>query len=369
MFYLFGGSQKGGFQKGGFGRCSCGDGGTKAETRVQQPVFLDPQNRNEGTKNGTAVQQTRTRAHSLQNHPLVSARPFKAISLKTSKILGARLRTPPRGPRVQKNIASVTRPKYPSPIARQPWPSNPCFFGGGGEEKSSRNRSNPRKRKSCTEKQGKSENKGSKEIEKKKKGLEGQGWEIANGGQNVLCDFFGGGGKCTIECALQNQFWDWSGLCQFPLLRKMTLGGGIIGGEVQNRFEEGFMVCFPLPWTFQPEVGFSERMALWAVCGFLRFSAKFFVSLRTSAVFNGSCPLQIHALNNKGGAKPKPHRIGCFCMLWAKTTKKDSGLLLPILSSFCLRNTIFKSELPFMILNPPEQTADKQVFLQENAIS
>ena len=27
------------------------------------------------------------------------------------------------------------------------------------------------------------------------------------GGQNVSCDFGGGGGKRTIECALQNQFW------------------------------------------------------------------------------------------------------------------------------------------------------------------
>ena len=27
------------------------------------------------------------------------------------------------------------------------------------------------------------------------------------GGQNVSCDFGGGGGERTIECALQNQFW------------------------------------------------------------------------------------------------------------------------------------------------------------------
>ena len=26
-------------------------------------------------------------------------------------------------------------------------------------------------------------------------------------GQNVLCNFAGGGGKHTVECALQNQFW------------------------------------------------------------------------------------------------------------------------------------------------------------------
>ena len=31
-------------------------------------------------------------------------------------------------------------------------------------------------------------------------------WKAAKGGQNVSCDF-GRGGKRTIECALQNQFW------------------------------------------------------------------------------------------------------------------------------------------------------------------
>ena len=31
--------------------------------------------------------------------------------------------------------------------------------------------------------------------------------ETASGVQNVSCDFGGGGGKRTIECALQNQFW------------------------------------------------------------------------------------------------------------------------------------------------------------------
>ena len=75
------------------------------------------------------------------------------------------------------------------------------------------------------------------------------------GGQNVLCDFGGGGGR-TIECALQNQFgglrkWDWSGLCPFPL-RKMTgreqMGGNRIIGEGPNRFwGRGFMVCSPPP--------------------------------------------------------------------------------------------------------------------------
>ena len=48
---------------------------------------------------------------------------------------------------------------------------NPCFFGGFP----------------C--------------LLQEKQGKEGQGW----GGQNVSYDF--GGGKRTIECALQNQFW------------------------------------------------------------------------------------------------------------------------------------------------------------------
>ena len=46
-------------------------------------------------------------------------------------------------------------------------------------------------------------------------------WKAAEGGggQNVSCDFFLGG-KRTIECALQNQFWrpqkvDWCGKCHF----------------------------------------------------------------------------------------------------------------------------------------------------------
>ena len=51
-----GGSHKGGFQKGGFGRCSwtpkSGNEGTKTGTRVQKPVFPDPQNRK---KNGATA--------------------------------------------------------------------------------------------------------------------------------------------------------------------------------------------------------------------------------------------------------------------------------------------------------------------------
>ena len=76
-------------------------------------------------------------------------------------------------------------------------------------------------------------------------------------GQNVSCDFGGGGGKRTIEYPLQNQFWrpqkmDSSGLCLFPP-RKMTGreqwgGRRIIGGGVQNRFGgEALWYVFPSP--------------------------------------------------------------------------------------------------------------------------
>ena len=61
-------------------------------------------------------------------------------------------------------------------------------------------------------------------------------WEIARGGwggKTYHAFFWGGGGKRTVECPLQNQFggprkWDSSGLCLFSL-RKMTgreQGGG-----------------------------------------------------------------------------------------------------------------------------------------------
>ena len=77
-------------------------------------------------------------------------------------------------------------------------------------------------------------------------------WETANGGGggNVSCDF--GGGKRTIECALQLRKWDLSGLCPFPL-RKMTLreqrGGGENVSQVAGSktvLGEGFY-GFPLP--------------------------------------------------------------------------------------------------------------------------
>ena len=76
------------------------------------------------------------------------------------------------------------------------------------------------------------------------------------GGQNVSCDF--GGGKRTIERALQNQFWRpqkvgfaWSvPVSSKENNRAKTNGGGkrIIGGGGQKPFlGRGFMVCFPLP--------------------------------------------------------------------------------------------------------------------------
>ena len=76
------------------------------------------------------------------------------------------------------------------------------------------------------------------------------------GGQNVSCDF--GGGKRTIECALQNQFWRpqkvgfaWSvPVSSKENNRAKTNGGGkrIIGGGVQNRFWEGVLwYVFPSP--------------------------------------------------------------------------------------------------------------------------
>ena len=82
-------------------------------------------------------------------------------------------------------------------------------------------------------------------------------WKAANGGQNVSCDF--GGGKRTIECALQNQFWRpqkvgfaWSvRVSSKENNRAKTNWGGkrIIGGGVQkNRFWEGVLwYVFPSP--------------------------------------------------------------------------------------------------------------------------
>ena len=69
------------------------------------------------------------------------------------------------------------------------------------------------------------------------------------GGQNVSCDFLGG--KRTIECALQNQFWrpDKAGFAwSVPVSSKennraKTNGGGggkrIIGGGAQRK---GFLI-------------------------------------------------------------------------------------------------------------------------------
>ena len=81
------------------------------------------------------------------------------------------------------------------------------------------------------------------------------------GGQNVSCDF--GGGKRTIECALQNQFWRpqkvgfaWSvPVSSKENNRAKTNGGGkrIIGGGVQNRFWEGVLwYVFPSPESSTP---------------------------------------------------------------------------------------------------------------------
>ena len=81
------------------------------------------------------------------------------------------------------------------------------------------------------------------------------------GGQNVSCDF-GGGGKRTIECALQNQFWRpqkvgfaWS----LPVSSKennraKTKGGGkrIIGGGSKTVFGKGFYGMFSPPLSFPP---------------------------------------------------------------------------------------------------------------------
>ena len=136
---------------------------------------------------------------------------------------------------------------------------------------------------------------------------------------------FWGGGKRTIECALQNQFWrpqkmDLPGLCRFPLRkttgRKQTGGGKrIIGGGVQNRFWEG--AFFPgisfgtswvhanggkigssQTWLFQKKRSFALFCAFCAllcsvalfcallrtcVCALLRSFALFCTHLRTTA--------------------------------------------------------------------------------------
>ena len=76
------------------------------------------------------------------------------------------------------------------------------------------------------------------------------------GGQNVSCDFRGG--KRTIGCALQNQFWRpqkvgfaWSVPVSSKENNRAKTNGGakriIGGGGPKPFFGRGFMVCFPLP--------------------------------------------------------------------------------------------------------------------------
>ena len=69
-----------------------------------------------------------------------------------------------------------------------------------------------------------------------------ENWENRKGvgGGNVSCNF---GGECSIESALQNQFWrlrkwDSSGLCPF-LLRKMTGCEQTRGGNLSWAAAEG----------------------------------------------------------------------------------------------------------------------------------
>ena len=79
------------------------------------------------------------------------------------------------------------------------------------------------------------------------------GWELARGGQNVSCDFGGGGGKRTIKCPPPK-----------PVLEASENGihkGG--GDETYHKWGgpkpflgRGFMVCFPLPWVFFPPLVF-----------------------------------------------------------------------------------------------------------------
>ena len=87
------------------------------------------------------------------------------------------------------------------------------------------------------------------------------------GGQNVSCDF--GGGKRTMERALQNQFWRplkvgfaWSvPVSSKENNRAKTNGGGggkrIIGGGVQNRFWEGVVWYVFLSPEFSTPLCFS----------------------------------------------------------------------------------------------------------------
>ena len=75
------------------------------------------------------------------------------------------------------------------------------------------------------------------------------------GGQNLSCDFWGG--KRTIECPFQNQFWrpqkvgfDWSVPVSSKEMTRHEQGGWkriISGGGPKPFLGMGFMVCFPLP--------------------------------------------------------------------------------------------------------------------------
>ena len=81
-------------------------------------------------------------------------------------------------------------------------------------------------------------------------------WKAANGGAKRIVRFWGG--KRTIECALQNQFWRpqevgfaWSvPVSSKENNRAKTNGGGKTyhrWGGPKPFLGSGFMVCFPLP--------------------------------------------------------------------------------------------------------------------------
>ena len=95
-------------------------------------------------------------------------------------------------------------------------------------------------------------------------GPERQSWfgQRLRGGQNVSREFWGGGGKRTAECALQNHFWRpqklglvWVGASFFKAKDRESPkeGGGkrVVCGGSKNVFGEGFYaeftVCFPPP--------------------------------------------------------------------------------------------------------------------------
>ena len=93
-------------------------------------------------------------------------------------------------------------------------------------------------------------------------------WAAAEGGAKRIAWIWGGGGKRTAECALQNHFWRpqklglvWSVPLSFKGNDRESpkKGGGgkrIVGGGSKNVFGEGFFaeftVCFPPPWVSTP---------------------------------------------------------------------------------------------------------------------